>query len=135
MGLSNEVVIPISELAKKLGITNRTIRLYEKMGLVDPPRRIDGRIRYYEDAHVKRFKFILKLKQLGLSLEEMQDFARTYNCQQKLTDRIAPHLIELLDAHLTNCRAKAATLQSLERDIKAYRERIGDQYNLIDTAR
>ena len=36
MRLSNEDHMQISDLAEKLGITTRTIRLYEKMGLVDP---------------------------------------------------------------------------------------------------
>ena len=121
----------ISDLAEKLGITTRTIRLYEGMGLVEPPRRTDGRVRYYEKSDVKRFKFVLKLKELGLSLEEMKDLAEIYNREQKIPDRIMPRLIELLDTHLKSIKDKVATLQSLEKDITAYRQRIVDQYNLI----
>ena len=131
MRLSNEDHMQISDLAEKLGITTRTIRLYEKMELVEPPRRTDGRVRYYEKADVKRFKFILKLKELGLSLEEMKDLAETYNREQKVPEKIMPRLIEMLDTHLKNIKEKVTTLQSLDKDITAYRQRIVDEYNLI----
>ena len=42
MRLSNEEHMQISDLAEMLGITTRTIRLYEKLGLVEPPKRTDG---------------------------------------------------------------------------------------------
>ena len=131
MRLSNEDHMQISDLAEKLGITTRTIRLYEKMELVDVPKRTDGRVRYYEKADVKRFKFVLKLKQLGLSLEEMKDLAEIYNREQKVPEKIMPRLIELLDTHLRNIKEKVTTLQSLDRDITAYRQRIVDEYNLM----
>jgi MerR family transcriptional regulator, repressor of the yfmOP operon len=131
MRLSNEDHMQISDLAEKLGITTRTIRLYEKMELVDPPRRTDGRVRYYEKADVKRFKFVLKLKELGLSLEEMKDLADIYNREQKVPEKIMPRLIELLDTHLRNIKEKVTTLQSLDKDITAYRQRIVDEYKLI----
>ena len=130
MRLSNEDHMQISDLAETLGITTRTIRLYEKMGLVDPPKRTEGNVRYYEKSDVKRFKFVLKVKALGLSLEEMQELADLFDKEQKVPDKIMPRLIELLDTHLTSIRQKIATLQSLEKDITAYHQRIVDQFNL-----
>ena len=129
MRLSNEDHMQISDLAEKLGITTRTIRLYEKMGLVDVPKRTDGRVRYYEKIDVLRFKFVLKLKELGLSLEEMKDLVEIYNREQKVPE-IMPRLIELLDTHLRNIKEKVTTLQSLDKEITAYRQRIVDEYKL-----
>lgn len=131
MRLSNEDHMQISDLAEMLGITTRTIRLYEKMGLVEPPKRTDGRVRYYEKKDIKRFKFVLKVKELGLSLEEMKELADLFDKEQKVPDKIMPRLIELLDTHLNSIKQKISTLQSLERDITAYHQRIVDQYNLI----
>lgn len=130
MRLSNEDHMQISDLAEKLGITTRTIRLYEKMGLVDPPKRTEGNVRYYEKADVKRFKFVLKVKELGLSLEEMKELADLFNKEQKVPNKIMPRLIELLDTHLNNIKQKVSTLQSLDKDITAYRQRIVDEFNL-----
>lgn len=131
MRLSNEEHMQISDLAEKLGITTRTIRLYEKMGLVEPPKRTDGKVRYYEKKDIKRFKFVLKVKELGLSLEEMKELADLFDKEQKIPEKIMPRLIELLGTHLNSIKLKVATLQSLEKDIAAYRERIVNEFNLI----
>ena len=88
MRLSNEDHMQISDLAEMLGITTRTIRLYEKLGLVEPPKRTDGRVRYYEKPDVTRFKFVLKVKELGLSLEEMKELAMLFDKEQKVPDKI-----------------------------------------------
>jgi len=120
----------ISDLAEMLGITTRTIRLYEKLGLVDPPKRTNGQVRYYEKADVKRFKFVLKVKELGLSLEEMKELAILFDKEQKVPEKIMPRLTELLDTHLKSIKQKVSTLQSLEKDITAYRQRIIDQFKL-----
>lgn len=131
MRLSNEEHMQISDLAEKLGITTRTIRLYEKMGLVELPKRTDGKVRYYEKEDIKRFKFVLKVKELGLTLEEMKELADLFDKEQKVPEKIMPRLIELLSTHLSNIKQKIATLQSLEKHITAYRERIVDEFNLI----
>ena len=129
MRLNSEDVMQISDLAKALHITTRTIRLYEQMGLVDPPKRTEGGIRVYEKADIDRFKFVLKLKTLGLSLQEMKELADLYN-QDHLPGTIMPRLIELLDSHLSTIKKQIAGLQSLDKEISEYRERIVDQYNL-----
>jgi DNA-binding transcriptional MerR regulator len=131
MRLSNEEHMQISDLAETLGITTRTIRLYEKMGLVEPPKRTEGKVRYYEKGDIKRFKFILKVKELGLSLEEMKELADLFDKEQKVPKKIMPRLIELLSTHLNSIKQKVATLQSLERDITAYRKRIVDEFDLL----
>jgi DNA-binding transcriptional MerR regulator len=131
MRLSNEDFLQISDLAEKLGITTRTIRLYEKMGLVEPPKRTEGKVRYYEKPDIKRFKFVLKLKALGLSLEEMKELADLFNREQKVPEKIMPRLLELLDTHLKSIRQKVATLNSLETEIDAYRKRISETFDLL----
>lgn len=129
MRLNIDEHLQISDLSEKLGITTRTIRLYEQLGLVAPPKRTEGRIRVYDAADVKRFKFVLKLKELGLSLNEMKELAEIYNREQ-MTEKIMPRLIEFLDMHLNAIRQKVSRLQSLEKDIAAYRHRIVEQFRL-----
>ena len=131
MRLSNEDFMQISDLAEELGITTRTIRLYEKLGLVEPPKRTEGGVRYYEASDIKRFKFVLKLKTLGLSLDEMKELAELYNREDRVPDKIMPRLLEFLDTHLNSIRKKITTLQRLETEISAYRQRIANQYRLV----
>ena len=130
MRLSSEEFMQISDLAKALNITTRTIRLYEQMGLVEPPKRTEGGIRVYEKADIIRFKFVLKLKALGLSLQEMKELADLYYREQRLTEKIMPRLIELLDSHLDNMRKKISQLRSLETDIAKYKQKILDYYHV-----
>lgn len=129
MRLSSDEYMQISDLAKTLHITTRTVRLYEQMGLVDPPKRTEGGIRVYEKTDIKRFKFVLKLKTLGLSLQEMKELADLYT-QEQMPEKIMPRLIELLNSHLDNIRKRIAQLQSLEKDISEYKQRILGYYNL-----
>lgn len=129
MRLSSDEYMQISDLAKALHITTRTIRLYEQMQLVDPPKRTEGGIRVYEKADIKRFKFVLKLKALGLSLQEMKELADIYTREQ-LPEKIMPRLIELLDSHLGNIRKRITQLQSLEKDISDYKQKILEYYNI-----
>ncbi|MDE3194530.1 MAG: MerR family transcriptional regulator, partial [Chloroflexota bacterium] len=68
----------IGELAGRLGLTERTIRYYEEMGLLGLVRRVEGGRRSYTDEDVQRLKFIQRLKMLGLSLQEMHELERLY---------------------------------------------------------
>ncbi len=129
MKLNSVEYMQISELAKALHTTTRTIRLYEQMGLVEPPKRTVGGIRVYDKADITRFKFVLKLKALGLSLQEGKELADIYSREQ-LPQKIMPRLIELLDSHLANIRKRVTQLQSLETDIAKYKQKILDYYHL-----
>ena len=63
-------------------------------------------------------------------MEEMKELAILFDKEQKVPEKIMPRLTELLDTHLKSIKQKVSTLQSLEKDITAYRQRIIDQYNL-----
>ena len=119
----------IGELSRSLGVTTRTLRLYEQMGLIDPPQRTEGRIRYYTKEDIRRIRFVLKLKELGLSLQQMQELAEIYR-ETKMPDKIMPRLIELLDSHTDAIHRKIGKLSSLARDISEYRKRIVEYYGI-----
>ena len=129
MKLNYDDCIQISDLAKMLRITTRTIRLYEQMGLVLPPRRTEGGIRLYDKEDIRRFKMVLKVKALGLSLQEIKELADIYSREQ-LPEKIMPRLIELLNSHLDKIKRRIGQLQSLEKDISEYKKKIQDFYNL-----
>jgi MerR family transcriptional regulator, repressor of the yfmOP operon len=118
--------IQIGELAKQLGITTRTIRYYEEIGLMGPSDRIGGGTRMYGREDVLRLKFILKLKELGISLKEMQELAENYDINAQNFTQITPKLLKILDGHISKVDQKIANLSSLRRDIVAYRSRIDD---------
>ncbi len=131
MKLSSDDYFQIGDLAKAVGVTTRTIRLYEQMGLTAPPQRTEGGIRVYTKPDIKRLKFVLKLKELGLTLQEMQELAQMYKEKQEVPETIMPRLIELLDFHMNSIKEKVQRLQSLEKEISGYREKILSYYPTV----
>src|SRR6188472_4184649 len=59
----------IAEVAEQFGITHRTVRHYEELGLISPERR--GTTRVYHRRDRTRLKLILRGKRLGFPLEEI----------------------------------------------------------------
>ena len=113
----------IGELAAKVGMTERTIRYYEELGLLESVKRLDGGTRIYTAEDVRRLKFIGKLKLLGLSLQEMGELEGIYT-RQRSNRTVLPRLIELLDLHLVTVDARLAQLGALRDEIRAYREHV-----------
>jgi DNA-binding transcriptional MerR regulator len=113
----------IGELAAKAGLTERTIRYYEELGLLESVKRLDGGVRVYTDADVRRLKYIGKLKMLGLTLQEMLELERMYR-HHRSNRNVLPRLIELLDAHLATLNDRMMELGALRDEIRAYREHV-----------
>ncbi|WP_162045400.1 Zn(2+)-responsive transcriptional regulator [Vibrio taketomensis] len=63
----------IGELAKRCGVTADTLRFYEKNGLINPAGRSESGYRLYNEENQKQVAFVLKSKDLGLSLEEIKE--------------------------------------------------------------
>ena len=60
----------IGELAERLGVSARTIRYYEGLGLIQPARRRGKGYRYFDAQAMERMTRIQELKRLGLSLDD-----------------------------------------------------------------
>lgn len=63
----------IGEVADRTGLSLRTIRHYEEVGLALPTARSQGGFRLYTDADVARLLVIKRMKPLDFTLEEMRD--------------------------------------------------------------
>lgn len=113
----------IGELAQRVGLTERTIRYYEELGLLESVKRLEGGTRVYTDDDVRRLKFIRKLKALGLSLEEMRELEGLYR-RQRSNRGVLPRLLELLDAHLASITDRIGELEALRDEIRSYREHV-----------
>lgn len=66
-------LIQIGEVAERTGLSLRTIRYYEEVGLVVPTQRSHGGFRLYADSAVERFQLIKHMKPLDFTLEEMRE--------------------------------------------------------------
>ena len=70
---ADEVLLRIGDVAELTGLTQRTIRYYEEVGLLTPPSRTEGDFRLYSKRDVTRLSEIVRLKNLlGFSLGEIR---------------------------------------------------------------
>jgi DNA-binding transcriptional MerR regulator len=63
----------IGDVAERTGLSLRTIRYYEEVGLVAPSARSHGGFRLYTEADIARLALVARMKPLGFSLDEMRD--------------------------------------------------------------
>ncbi len=123
----NEEIVSIGDLAKELGLTTRTLRYWEEVGIIEAAERADGANRGYTPYYVRRIKFIMKLKELGLTIKEMQDLYVAYG-EAKQTEKMIPRLIEILDLHINKVDERMAKLASLRKEIVDYRQRMAQKF-------
>jgi DNA-binding transcriptional MerR regulator len=110
----------IGDVAEETGLTPRTIRYYEEVGLIEPAAHVTGSNRRYDQEDVERLRLIKQLREVvGLSLAEVKMFlemeserralSREYHAtadrarQLELLDRFEPILarrVELLERKL-----------------------------------
>ena len=126
---AGEEIESIGELAKSLGLTTRTLRYWEEVGIIESVQRLDGATRGYTPYYVRRIKFIMKLKELGLTIKELQELYIAYG-EAKQTGRMIPKLVEILDDHINKVDEKMAKLASLRKDIVDYRQRMMTKFNM-----
>jgi len=106
----------IAEVARMSGVTSRTLRHYDEIGLLPPGRIAGNGYRHYEEDDLLRLQQILVLRELGLGLSEIAS----------VLDRQADE-VEALRAHRTRLlaeRDRLATLaETVERTIAELEER------------
>ena len=114
---------PIAQVCRDLELSPRTVRYYEELGLLPGVRRRNGGRRVYGTDDIERLRFIQKLKQLGLTLEEIGQLNAVYAIRGS-TRAMLERLRELLDARLKEIAAKVQDLQALQAEMGNYLDRV-----------
>lgn len=109
----------ISGICEELGVSPRTVRYYEELGLLPGVRRRSGGRRVYGSDEIQRLRFIQRLKQMGLSLQEVADLNAVYAIHGS-THVMLHRLQELLRGHLHDIDAKIETLSHLRDEMSIY---------------
>lgn len=113
----------ISEVGGLTGLSARTIRYYEELGLLPGVRRRAGGRRVYGDDELERLRFIQRLKALGLSLAEIKELNAVYAIAGS-TRAMLEHLEGLLERRLAELDGRIAQLMHLRDDIGKYRDHV-----------
>ena len=107
----------IGELAQKAGVTPRTIRYYENLGLLNPSEREGSGFRYYTETELAKLQKIDCLKSLGLSLEEITTVIDLY-FEDSTGLRGKQKVLSILQTHLRETDEKIAALTQFRLDLQ-----------------
>jgi len=118
-----EALRSIQEVCAETGLTARTVRYYEELGLLPNVRRRAGGRRVYGDDDLERLRFIQRLKTLGLPLGAIRELNAVHAIAGS-TRAMLDRLDELLARRLAEVDERLAELTHLREEIARYREHV-----------
>lgn len=98
-----------NELAKLSGVTSRTLRYYDLIGLLSPKRDEESNYRYYNSDDVDTLQQILLFKEMGLELAEIKKLISTLDKDKR---------IKLLTEHLKALNLRKIKLEQLVNNVQ-----------------
>jgi DNA-binding transcriptional MerR regulator len=137
----------ISEVAKAVGTTTRTIRYYEEIGLLPQAEgREHGAHRVYTAADVERLREVLQLKELlGVSLDELKTLVEAEDARAALRAEwesgevdasrrkdILDEAMGHIERQLGLLRSRHAAIEELEAELVARRRRVQRRLRELD---
>jgi MerR family transcriptional regulator, copper efflux regulator len=117
----------IGEVATRVGLSLRTIRHWDEVGLVVPSKRSAGGFRLYTEADIDRLVLVKTLRPLDFSLEQMRELLATMDGLEELGDdaEAGAELIGRLavfrtavDSRAEALRAQVQGLEMLSRELR-----------------
>jgi DNA-binding transcriptional MerR regulator len=113
-------LLKIQEVASELGLTTRSIRYYEELGLLSPAARSDGSYRLYDTSDVDRLRFIKGLRDdAGFSLAEISQLLEDEEARVRSREAFAH-----TDDPAERRQILAGSLARVERQARILREKI-----------
>ncbi len=109
----------IGELGRQVGVSAKTIRYYEEIGLLPEPHRAPNGYRDYRDDAVLRLHFIRDAQATGLTLTEIASILDL----RSEGEGTCQHVIELLERHLDDLDRHIVSLQTTRGQLVALTER------------
>ena len=98
----------INQFAKLAGVSSRTLRYYEQIGLLSPCRTKHNRYRVYTSEEVDRLQQILFYRELGFQLEEIKQILLNKNFDE----------IVAFNEHMTTLEVKKAQIEQLIENLR-----------------
>jgi DNA-binding transcriptional MerR regulator len=109
----------IGEAARRSGFTIRTLRFYERRGLLTPAARRASGYRIYTEVELHRLSFIRQAKALGLTLAGIQPLVTSV--AQRNGGGTRAHLARVLSERIRQTTAQIETLTELRRELERRR--------------
>lgn len=119
-------LMQIGEVAERTGLSLRTIRHYEEVGLLPESERSPGGFRLYGEAAVQRLLLVKQMKPLDFSLDEMRDLieVRDRLASPRLSERTRTQLLERLRTYRSLVEHKLDTLEQRVQTARAFHDQL-----------
>src|SRR5688572_13473248 len=122
--------LSIREVCARTGLSARTVRYYEELGLLPGVRRRTGGRRVYGADEVERLRFITRLKALRLALDEIREL-NAVHAMGGSARAMLRRLEELLARRLDELDARIRELDSLREQIRKYRDHVAERADAL----
>jgi DNA-binding transcriptional MerR regulator len=110
----------IREVAEDFGVTHRTVRHYEDLGLITPERR--GTQRVYHRRDRTRLNLILRGKRLGFPLEEIRTIIDLYDAPRGRRSQLE-YVLAQIDERRTDLEQRRRDLEDALRELDRFETR------------
>jgi len=104
----DETLLTVAQMAEASGVTAHTLRYYERAGLIRPVARNAGNQRRYSAADVEWVAFLIRLRQTGMPIARMREYADL----RQLGDTTIEERLHLLETHQITVREQMTLLRS-----------------------
>jgi DNA-binding transcriptional MerR regulator len=111
----NEKPMKIGQVAKKTGVSLRTIRYYEELDLISPRGRSNGGFRLYDEEALSRIQLIQSLQQLELSLRQIKTLL-TMKDENRSRGELARTLLSELKGHCEEAERRRCIYETIVQD-------------------
>jgi MerR family copper efflux transcriptional regulator len=122
--------IQIGEVADRIGLSLRTIRHYDEVGLVPPSARSEGGFRLYTEPDVARLALIMRMKPLAFTLEEMRELLATLDALE--ADSQDEDLVARLGAFRDTAQARVVALREQLTTAQGFADTLTDHHQRLD---
>lgn len=124
----------IGGVAERLGVSTRTIKYYEELGLVSPKNRSPGGFRLYNASDIERLQRILRLKGMGFSLAAVREFLAVRDAAQEATrERVLAETTEHLRSREREVDERIAKTREDLKNAEALREELLRDISLCES--
>jgi len=138
-------LLRIQEVSAALGLTTRTLRYYEELGLLKPAARSEGDYRLYDEDDLERLRFIKGLRDdAGFSLAEIGQLLEDDEARERNRDRfrttsdpaerraILDDALARVDRQVNSLRSKIDRLAAMIEEAEGRREHLQGHIRELD---
>lgn len=84
----------ISGVAKKTGLTSKTIRFYEEIGLITAPLRMENGYRSYSQKQIEELTLLRQARLVGFNLDECRELVTLFNDPSRHSADVKAHTLQ-----------------------------------------